>query len=953
MIVPATNGLETTEDKLRIAAGTLSECLNYEIAYHSGYRRIDGFVRYDGRPILGDLDVYRPSVEVVPGGPAYGLHHFTDWSSYRSWLYAVVEAKRVAVSSRGIEPTLLDSLTQRAEVYADTPTGIPNAWILEPQANFGAPDEDVIEILIDSGFNTQFSSMVAYTQLRIKDSGLLPVAGEQITVATSSWSAYVRGVSLISGLAANGDAVADLWVEVSTADDIAGNQVIQKVSDSATIGSVDFVRGYSSNGALAAGGMSVSSQNDEYSGVLIRSSDVGWELVEPSYEVRFTAGAQAPKPIFGSGVQVEGQVSTVSDPINKLFILDLASGANWDKSGAAFLSAIENDDANYVEATLTGASSSTDWIYASGFGTELDPLDEPTGIEFEVIAEVVSGTMDVTISNFYSLEATRAGTAISTKQTYLIGGPNDTWGLASPEALRAAIEDYEKQWFIAFAASGTSDPTVLRVYMIRRKIYGKQTVSESIVYFRDGANDYPARALHVHKESGEWADGDATGILTVGRMENPASVSGSAQIRSQPGGLGDLLATTTGALDPVRLPSRKLMDDARSQFEFITSNFFASARLAAVYGVSGVGPAFTFNDNYFFQIRTGREADEPRHLARHKDRLVLGYGNGDADFSVATQPSLFDGVLGAFSVGFGQRITGLLPLGGEALGVWTINSTHAVQGTTADDVISQIISPTSGALEYSVRDIGIPVFVDFRGISTIASSDRYGDFDLGRLSKSIRSWLLPKLQEPDKTCSGVVRAEVIRKKNQYRVWFSDGDILTMTWLEDHIPRFTTQKWWLDADETQLNILAWASGVDQENVPVNFASFEESSFVFRTEFTNTFDGQLIRAEVVFNPVNANGPGNNLRVNTIHVHGVTDAETTLKSQVGTNYRMPAGYTASTKFGVDGSTPKSPTFTKLKHKSRGRDFALKIATKDNKPPHTIQVIEWPDLSDRRKEL
>jgi hypothetical protein len=428
--------------------------------------------------------------------------------------------------------------------------------------------------------------------------------------------------------------------------------------------------------------------------------------------------------------------------------------------------------------------------------------------------------------------------------------------------------------------------------------------------------------------------------MTFGQLANPALIQPNAEVRTASGGGGDLICRLQSALTPIRLPSKALMDERQSRFQFITTNYFAAGRLTAVYGVSGAGPAFTFNNNYLFNIRTGRTEDEPRHIARHADLLALGYENGDADFSVPGRPDLFDGLLGAFTTGFGRRITGLLPLAGEALGVWTEDSTHIVKGKTSDQVQQQVIAPTTGAIEYTVADMGIPMFCDFRGLNTLQASQTYGDFDMGRLSGGIRAWLLPRIQSP---AQRPILAQAVRKKNQYRLFFADGQILTMTWLEDRVPRFTFQKW--TVNDAPATVLAVTEGVDVDAESVAFASFGQSSYTYKLDHGSDFDGLPITASFTINPLHVRSPSKVKRINVGHVHGITDGEVLVQTQMGTNYRTPSVQTNNCR--MSGN----PAFAKFRHKARGRDFSLKVTTV-GAPEHTLQVLDFPDLSLRNLE-
>lgn len=52
-------GIDLVSPASQAKPGTLAECLNYEVAQRNGYSRVDGFVRYDGRPGVAEYRVLR------------------------------------------------------------------------------------------------------------------------------------------------------------------------------------------------------------------------------------------------------------------------------------------------------------------------------------------------------------------------------------------------------------------------------------------------------------------------------------------------------------------------------------------------------------------------------------------------------------------------------------------------------------------------------------------------------------------------------------------------------------------------------------------------------------------------------------------------------------------------------------------------------------------------------
>ena len=954
MIIPLGDGLELTEDKLRVPPGTLQDCLNYEIAYSSGYRRIDGFLRYDGQAEIADLDQHRENVQSVPNGPAYGLHFFPDWTRDEGILYAVVESTRFSIEDRSsLNPALFGQRRQRAEIY--TPgeqTGFPNAWILEPQANFGTEDNDYIELLTDSDLST--GTLVAYTRVDVTDGQNIPDPGDQIKTASGSWSATVRGVTVRSGSGLPNDPLTmELWVEIVNGSAIAVGQELVRESDGERIGNVRRVSGWSSIGnnvgtLTAREGVPL----DGNSGVLMRTTDAGWEPLEPAYEARFIQGEIEPANLYiGANNQTTAPVnefspSTYSQRGDRLSLLAGIPQKEWIPSTGTIVSVLQDDDGEYANSELIAQGEMTNILTLGGFGFEFDSLDEVTGMTVEIVAERVGLAPVECRGVVASTGGTRGnGQMIDAKTTYTFGSSTDLWGAASSESFKEALEGgLSVQANFIGRAGDYTDPTDVRLHRVRVIVYLRGSDVSSQVWLWDGSISSAARVLYTNKQAGEW-DGTAEGIMTFARLQNPSLVPSNAQIRTADQGGGTLIGVLDGKVQPIRLPSRERMAQKKSRFEFINTNFFAAGRLVAAYGASGAGPAFTFNQEYLFRIRTGRVEDEPRHVARHADRLALGYENGDADFSVSGRPDLFDGVLDAYTLGFGQRITGMLPLTGGALGVWTEDSTHIVKGSAANEVQQQIISPTSGAIEYTVVDMGIPVFCDYRGINTLVASQRFGDFDMGRLSAPIRSWILPRLTAlRSDGASRPVLAEPVQKKNQYRLWFADGDILTMTFLDDQQAKFTFQRWSIDGNVAK--VIAATSGLDRELSSVGFASFEDTSYVYRLDHTDSFDGDPIPAHFTLNPQHMTGPGVYQRINIGHIHGIATGEFEISTQIGANYNPPSGHITTCTMTEGGQS-----FTKFRHKARARDFSLKVST-EGAPIHTLQIIEFPDISRRNPE-
>lgn len=307
-----------------------------------------------------------------------------------------------------------------------------------------------------------------------------------------------------------------------------------------------------------------------------------------------------------------------------------------------------------------------------------------------------------------------------------------------------------------------------------------------------------------------------------------------------------------------------------SRYQFITANFFAREDWDGFYGVSGAGKAFSFaafdadddgdEEQYIQFITTNTvvpDEDKPRHVAFHQYHLALGYRDGTVRFSVPGEPENFDGILGAAEVGVGDRVTGLLGMRGKALGVFCDGSIYTILGDSADNFNVEVLSPYSGAIEYTVVDNGgQPLYCDYRGISTLEQSQRYGNFVGFRISQKVTPWLLPRMTRSDdlfevNTAAGVVCAIPVRSKNQYRIFFRDGYFLIYTTMPDGSGAFTYGQYYLNENRGQYFVpIAHSSQVDEDGrerihmahySPKSDISTADSKFVYEFEKGLGFDG----------------------------------------------------------------------------------------------------------------
>lgn len=207
------------------------------------------------------------------------------------------------------------------------------------------------------------------------------------------------------------------------------------------------------------------------------------------------------------------------------------------------------------------------------------------------------------------------------------------------------------------------------------------------------------------------------------------------------------------------------------RYEFLTHNFYGASNLTRVYGVNGVGYAFEFDGTTIVPIRTGMVIDAPTRIAVHRQHLFLAFPGGSLQFSEVGEPLRFSAVLGAGEIALGHEITDLIPNNTEVLTILTENSIASLYGNDADDFVLQTLTDGAGAMPWTADKLGNPIYMDNRGVRSITSSQAFGNFNVGTLTSDIQ----PYIRNRRAAGAVPVAACVLRSKNQYRLFFSNGE----------------------------------------------------------------------------------------------------------------------------------------------------------------------------------
>lgn len=299
---------------------------------------------------------------------------------------------------------------------------------------------------------------------------------------------------------------------------------------------------------------------------------------------------------------------------------------------------------------------------------------------------------------------------------------------------------------VSFSAGGTATPT------------------EGQILTQGGVT---ATIKCVVKRTGAWS-GSAAGTLVIDTPSGGNFAAGAATVSGSGATLTLAGIQTTISLAP------------SGRYEMIVANFGGSTGTAKVYGVDGKNTAFEFDGTTYVPIHTGMADDTPDHIAEFKHHLVLSF---DASLQVSGVGDQFGWsvILGAAEISAGESITNLVVLPGSqsggALLVQTRNNTQIMYGSSTADFNLVNYNNGIGAIAYTSANLSGAYTLDDRGVIGLNATIAYGNFDQASLTANIRPWIVSNR-------AFASAASVNREKSQYRVFFSNGNALYATIVND-------------------------------------------------------------------------------------------------------------------------------------------------------------------------
>jgi len=255
------------------------------------------------------------------------------------------------------------------------------------------------------------------------------------------------------------------------------------------------------------------------------------------------------------------------------------------------------------------------------------------------------------------------------------------------------------------------------------------------------------------------------------------------------------------------------------RFEFKNFNFSGASYTEKMYGVDGKNDFFSFDGTDFVQIPVAGFASKPAHLSIYKNRACLAFPLGQMVLSAAGDPADYDtATSSAALVATGGEIVGLQTTVGGALAVFMRNRVSILYGSTTADFQSQDLreqSEKSGAIEWTIQEVGDTIYLDDRGLTSLAQTDKFGNFQSSAIDEAVKNYL-------DSRKGQVIGSTIARGSNQYRLLLespSGTEVLTLTLSSQGVEGFGLSSYpvrfssVVSEEDTQGNERIFAGSID--------------------------------------------------------------------------------------------------------------------------------------------
>jgi hypothetical protein len=470
-------------------------------------------------------------------------------------------------------------------------------------------------------------------------------------------------------------------------------------------------------------------------------------------------------------------------------------------------------------------------------------------------------------------------------------------------------------------------------------------------YVEDSSTNKTGYVIYVQTDSGTWGT-DAAGSIYV-KIDDPTDTA----IFTNNNAIGIVGGSNFATIDG---DGAAMTLAPGGRYEFRADNLYGHTNRERLYWVSGEDTGYEYYDLYegFAPVITSMAVDKPNHLAIHNGHLFFSFPGGSVQLSGDGDPHSWTVITGASEIGVGDEITGFNEEVGNSLFIFTRDSSFVLQGNTRANFSLDDFNINAGAHEWSVQRIGLGMFFDDRGFTSMLQTQRSGSVNF---QENAQSSLIQPLVEDLVRTTEVRASHLIKDENIYRCYFADGRIVSIGFdqhkVAGHMPL-----------QYPFIVNVAFSGEDVTGAERIFAGTDDGD-VYELEKGNSFDGEDIHAFMRTVLYHSKSPGRMKKYSHARVDGTFFGALTLSGQVEYDFGDPDwNLGAELDFSTDSAGGYWDDFTwdsflwdktkagnpQEKLEGEGTNAAIYLhSTSSSDATHTLRgiTLQWtPRRDDRR---
>jgi hypothetical protein len=274
------------------------------------------------------------------------------------------------------------------------------------------------------------------------------------------------------------------------------------------------------------------------------------------------------------------------------------------------------------------------------------------------------------------------------------------------------------------------------------------------------------------------------------------------------------------------------------RYAFKVKNFYGATNRRRAYGVNGVGTGFEYDGgSVLVPIETGTPTDTPERIFEIANALGFTFPGGSIQISEPGEPCVFNALLGALEIGFGDDVTDVIDSSDDAVVFFGKAKVATLTGRGVDTFVLSEITEEAGAEAWTAQKVGRILYLDQRGLRDLTTTAAWGNFLAGAMSQLFDRYLDAKRRAGAKPVASLR----CKTKSQYRVYYDDGTGFTV-FMGEKKPEM------LPFETDALRVYATFAGEMADGSEGMFAC-GTNGFVYRIDSGTSFDGVNIRAFIM--------------------------------------------------------------------------------------------------------